>query len=103
MLANAANLRRAGLLLRAMCGSAGWTAGMFVDARQVAKDGAIAATDKELADAESYMADQGWLATDGAKERGVGWYAITKHGLDEAQRKQPAEPKPYTRPTDNAD
>src|ERR1700722_20374582 len=103
MLANAADLRRAGLLLRAMCGNAGWTAGMFVDARKVARDGAIVATDKELADAEAYMVDQGWLVTDAEKERDAGWYSLTKRGLDEPQRNQPAEPKPYNRPTDRVD
>ncbi len=95
MLANAVNLRRAGLLLRALAGSAGWTADVFVDARQVAKDKGVAATDKELAEVESYLVDQGWLAVDENTKRGVGWYALTRHGIDESQRKMPAEPKPY--------
>jgi hypothetical protein len=76
---------------------------VFVDAKTIAREKAIAATDKELAEAEAYMVDQGWIVVDSEKERGVGWYALTKHGLDEAQRKAPAEPKPYNRPTDRVD
>jgi hypothetical protein len=95
MLANATNLRRAGLLLRAISGSAGWTIDVFVDARKAAGASAIVATDKELADIEGYLVDQGWLKVDGASDRGKGWYAMTRHGLDESQRKLPAEPKEY--------
>jgi hypothetical protein len=102
MLANATNLRRAGLLLRALAGSAGWTMGVFVDARKVAKDAAIGASDKELADVEGYLMSQGWLRVDNETERGEGWFALTRHGLDESQRKAPAEPKPY-KPHDRVD
>ena len=95
MVANAENLRRAGLLLRAMAGSAGWTAGAFVDSRQVAKDKAIAASEKELSDIEGYLLGQGWIAADDEASRGENRYTLTRHGLDEAQRKQPAEAKVY--------
>ena len=96
MLANAVNLRRAGLLLRAIAGGASWAPGVFVDARKVAKDAAIAGTEKDFADAESYLVDQGWLVVDDETNHGASWYALTRHGLDESQRKLPAEPKPYT-------
>jgi hypothetical protein len=95
MRANAENLRRAGLLLRAMSESASWRADVYVDARKAAKEKAIVATDAELAESESYMVDQGWLRVDPEADRGQGWYALTRHGLDESQRKVPAEPKPY--------
>jgi hypothetical protein len=81
-------------LLRALAGSAGWQSEIFVDSRQVAKDKGVAATDKELADVEGYLVDQGWLAKDEEAKR-EGWYALTRHGIDESQRKMPAEPKPY--------
>jgi len=66
-----------------------------VDARQVAKDKGVTATDKELGEVEGYLVDQGWLEVDEETKRGEGWYALTRHGLDESQRKMPAEPKPY--------
>ena len=95
MLANAVNLRRAGLFLRAVSGSAGWSAGVFVDARSAAKANAIVATDKELAEIEGYLVDQGWLVGDGAESHGESRYALTRHGLHESFQKMPAEPKPY--------
>jgi hypothetical protein len=101
MLANSVNLRRAGLLLRAMSSSAGWTSGHFVDARKTAKESAIAATERELVDAEGYLVEQGWVKADAELDRGAGWYALTRHGLEESQRKAPGEPKP-PRPTDRA-
>ncbi len=102
MIANGNNLRRAGLLLRAIAEGAGWTTDVFVGAREIAKAKAIVATEKELAETESYMVDQGWLVADPEKDRGVGWYALTRHGLDESQRKLPAEPKVY-KPADRPD
>jgi hypothetical protein len=93
MLANATNLRRAGVLLRAISTKASWSPGVFVDARELAKEKGVVATDQELAAAEAYLVGQGWLvAGEGTSE---GSYALTRHGLDEAQRKVPAEPKPY--------
>jgi hypothetical protein len=99
MRANAVNLRRAGLLLRAIAGGAGWTAGTYVDTRRIAKDKGVIATDAELAEVEGYLVDQGWITVDRETNRGEGWYALTRHGIDESQRKLPAEPKAYNRPT----
>jgi hypothetical protein len=96
MLANAANLRRAGLLLRAMAASAGWSAGVYVSAQASAKASAITATDKELAEIEAYLVGQGWITLEDGSASGERAYALTRHGLDESQRKLPAEPKPYT-------
>lgn len=95
VLANAANLRRAGLLLRTIAAGASWAPGIFVDARKAAKDAAIVATERELMDAVGYLVDQGWLKVDDEANR-EGWYALTRHGMDESQRKLPPEPKPYT-------
>jgi hypothetical protein len=102
MLINANNVRRAGLFLRAMAGSASWTADIFVDVRSIATEKGIAGTAKELEEVESYLLDQGWLRVDRDTDRGVGWFALTRHGLDESLRKLPAEPKPY-KPAERAE
>jgi|ERR1700677_804938 len=103
MRANAINLRRAGLLLRALSAKASWSHGAFVNARDVAKGESTldATTDANLAEVLTYMVDQGWLVGAGAGDA-EGSYAVTRHGLDEAQRKMPAEPKPY-KPAEHAD
>jgi hypothetical protein len=103
MRANAINMRRAGLLLRALSAKASWSHGAFVNARDVAKGEATLATttDLELAEVLTYMVDQGWLVGVGAGGS-PGSYAVTRHGLDEAQRKMPAEPKPY-KPAEHTD
>jgi hypothetical protein len=93
MLANAANLNRAGLLLRALAAGAGWTSGVYVDSRKIAREKAIAGTESELAESLAYMLDQGWLGVDGETDRGEGWFAVTRHGLDESLRKLPGEGK----------
>jgi hypothetical protein len=94
MLANAANLRRAGLLLRAMAKRAAFQAGRFIDARQVARECALLATDRELADIEGYLVYQGWVLSEEPESRRDGFYALTRHGMDESWRAPPAEPKP---------
>jgi hypothetical protein len=91
MIANAANIRRAGLLLRGMSGNVG----TFVDPRKVAKDKGIVATDQELAEIESYLLGQGWIVAEKNAPPGENRYSITRHGFDEMQRKMPAEPKVY--------
>ncbi len=101
MLANATNLRRAGLLLRAMAGRAGWATGVLVNARDVARDCALVATERELTDVEAYLVYQGWVAPDAGKPGAQGSYALTRHGIDESHRNLPAEPKP-PRPRDQA-
>jgi hypothetical protein len=98
MRANAANVRRAGLLLRALAGGASWTVGTFVDVRQLAKDKGVVATDEELAEVEGYLLDQGWITVDKETRRAPGWFALTRHGIEECQRKLPAEPKVYNKP-----
>jgi hypothetical protein len=96
MRANAINLRRAGLLLRAMSAKVSWSHGPLVNARDVAKGELTlaAATDRELAEVLAYMVDQGWLLVEAGADA-TGSFALTRHGLDEAQRKMPAEPKPH--------
>jgi hypothetical protein len=101
MLANATNLRRAGLLLRAMAASATWETGVFVDARKIAKDSALVTTERELAEVERFLVYQGWVSAEVVVQHGPGFYALTKHGIDESQRKPPAEPKP-PKPRDQA-
>jgi hypothetical protein len=52
MRANATNVRRAGLLLRAVCAKASWSHGTFVNARDVAKgeSSLVTATEAELSE-----------------------------------------------------
>jgi hypothetical protein len=94
MLANATNLRSAGVMLRAISAKASWSPGVFVNARELAKEKGLFATDEGLAAAEAYLVGQGWLVADEEEGR-KGSYALTRHGLEEAQRKVPAEPKAY--------
>jgi hypothetical protein len=102
MLANANNVRRAAMFLRALAGSVSWTADVFVDARSVAREKGFVGTDKELDEVEGYLLDQGWIRVDEETDRGASWYALTRHGLDESLRKLPAEPKEY-KPAERAD
>jgi hypothetical protein len=99
MVTSSENVRRAGSLLRAMAGKAGWTSGVNVDARATAKANMITATEGELDQIEAYLVGQGWVSRrDDASSAGSVVYAVTRHGLDEAHRKPPAEPKPPRTP-----
>ena len=99
MLASTENVVRAGRLLRAMAARASWTSGVRVSARDTAKASGIVVTDDELAEIEEYMVGQGWV--DAASDEATGGtYALTNHGLDEAQRKAPVEKPPRVKPNE---
>src|SRR5437870_1048101 len=85
MVTSAENVRRAGRLLRAMAGKAGWTSGVKVDARATAKANVITATEAELDEIEAYLVGQGWVArSDSASGAGAVSYAVTRHGMPRA-------------------
>jgi hypothetical protein len=92
------DVRRAGLLLRAIAESSTWTSGVSVSTAEIAKTKGIVATEQELAEMSGYLVDQGWLAVEKREALpGHDRHAITRHGFDESQRKLAREPKPWTR------
>ena len=100
MLANTENIVKAGRLLRAMAARASWTSGVQVGARETAKLSGITLTDIELAEIESFMVGQGWIDV-GSDSATDATYALTNHGLDEAQRKPPVEKAPRVKNDDD--
>jgi hypothetical protein len=83
-----------------MAGASNWTADVFVDAGETAKKRGIVATDGEIAEIATYLLYHGWVVTDDA-ETAERRYAVTRHGLEESQRKLPAEPKPHHMASDD--
>ena len=101
MRANAINMRRAGLLLRALSAKASWSHGAFVNARDVAKGEASLATttNPELAEVLTYMVGQGAGCVGARSWHGSpGSYAVSapraRRGAAERCRQSPSRYKP---------